>query len=529
MRTHRIGAVIATILLIAAASVIPARAADCAALAKMKLPDTVITSTQVTVGEFDPPYGRPVDMLPAFCRVAGVIQPSRDSYIRFEVWLPDSGWNGKFLASGNGGFAGSINYGLMAVNLRRSYATAGTDTGHEGDAEDATWAYQHPEKVIDFGYRALHQTALNAKSLIEAFYRKLPQRSYFDSCSNGGREGLVEAQRFPEDFDGILAGAPANFWTHLLTAGIDITKVLYGNDPAGYISSVKLPAIQAAALAACDAHDGVRDGIISDPLRCHFDPSVLLCKGEDSPGCLTASQIASLKKLYDGGRDSHGEQIFPGYMPGAEEGPNGWAAWITGPGPGKASGPVYAENYFRYMVFGSPTWNLLTANIDLAERAADEKTARILNATDPDLRRFEARGGKLVLYHGWNDPAISPLNTIDYYKSVSATMGAHTTESFVRVYMVPGMQHCFLGPGPNSFGQTGHTTAKGQAYGIYDALEQWVEKGTVPGSIIATKYVDDAAAKGAQMTRPLCAYPEIAKYKGSGDTNDYASFVCGSP
>lgn len=508
----------------------PARARDCAALAKAKLPDTVITTAEaVDDGKFTPSYGRPIDTLPAFCRVAGVIKPSQDSYIRFEVWMPATGWNGKFLAAGNGGFAGSIGYGLMAGNLRRGYATAGTDTGHEGDAEDASWAFEHPEKVIDFGYRALHETVQNAKSLVREFYGELPQHSYFDSCSNGGREGLIEAQRFPEDFEGILAGAPANFWTHLLTAGIDISKAVYGQNPAGYISSVKVPAIQAAALAACDAEDGVKDGIISHPLRCHFDPSVLLCKGADSPGCLTAPQIASLKKLYDGGRDSHGGQIFPGYLPGAEDGPNGWPGWITGSGPGKASGSIYTENYFRYMVFGDPIWNLLAADVDLAERAADEKTARILNATDPDLRGFQARGGKLILYHGWNDAAISPMNTIHYYQAVNAALGANTTGSFLRVYMVPGMQHCFLGPGPNSFGQTGHTTAKGQAFGVYDALEQWVEKGSAPGEIIATKYVDDVAAKGAQMTRPLCPYPEVANYQGAGDTNDYRNFLCSSP
>jgi feruloyl esterase len=339
----------------------------------------------------------------------------------------------------------------------------------------------------------------------------------------------MKAQRFPEDFDGILAGAPANFWTHLLAAAVELVQSMYGADPAAYIPSTKLPAIQAAALAACDAQDGVRDGIISDPLRCHFDPSVLLCKGKDSRDCLTAPQLSTLKKLYAGAEDSHGKQIFPGFMPGAEDGPNGWAPWITGSAPGKGSGPVYAENYFRYMVFQDPAWNLLSANVDVAEAAADEKTRAILNATDPDLSRFKDRGGKLILYHGWNDPAISPLNTIDYYSAVVAKMGAKNADSFVRLYMVPGMQHCFPGPGPNSFGQTGHPTAKGMAYGVFDAVEAWVEKGTAPGDVIATKYVDDDISKGVQMTRPLCPYPQIAKYKGTGDTNDAANFVCRAP
>jgi feruloyl esterase len=515
------------LLLILPVPALAGHAADCASLSGAKLPNTTVTTVQaVPAGRFTPPSGRPIDKLPAFCRLAGVIRPTADSDIRFEVWLPASDWNGKFLSVGNGGFAGSINYFGLADDLRRGYATAATDTGHQGDAEDASWAYKHPEKIVDFGYRGLHTTTENAKALIQAFYSNPPRHSYFDSCSDGGREALMEAQRFPADFDGILAGAPANFWTHLLAAAVDMVQHMYGKDPSAYIPSAKLPAIQAAALAACDAQDGVKDGIVSDPLRCHFDPSVLLCKGEDSRDCLTAPQVSTLKKLYAGAQDSHGKQIFPGYAPGAEDGPNGWAAWITGSGPGKASGPVYAENYFRYMVFQDPAWNMLSANVDAAEAAADEKTAAILNSTDPDLGRFKNRGGKLILYHGWNDPAIPPLNSVNYYNAVVAKMGAKEADSFVRLYMVPGMQHCFPGPGPNSFGQFGRTTAKGKPYGVYDALEEWVEKGVTPGDIFATKYVDDDPSKGVQMTRPLCPYPELAKYKGAGDTNDAANFTC---
>lgn len=256
---------------------------------------------------------------------------------------------------------------------------------------------------------------------------------------------------------------------------------------------------------------------------------MLLCKAKDAPDCLTAPQVSALKKLYAGATDSHGKQIFPGYVPGAEDGPTGWAAWITGTAPGKASGPAYAENYFRYMVFQDPAWNMLSANVDAAEDAADEKTAAMLNSVDPDLSRFQSRGGKLILYHGWNDPAIAPINTINYYKNVVAKMGPKNTEAFIRLYMVPGMRHCLYGPGPNWFGQTGHLTAKGKPYGVFDALEQWVETGKAPGDIIATKYLDDDPAKGAQITRPLCPYPQIAQYKGTGDTNEAANFVCRAP
>ena len=435
-----------------------------------------------------------------------------------------SGWNAKFLGVGNGGFAGSIGYGALGDDLKRGYATAATDTGHEAEAEDASWAFGHPEKVIDFGYRALHETTANAKALIQAFYGRAPQHTYFDSCSDGGREALMEAQRFPADFDGILAGAPANFWTHMVASGVDVAKATYGS-PTAYFSSLKLPAITAAVMAACDAQDGVQDGVINDPPRCHFDPAVLLCKGDqDSRTCLTTPQANALKKYYSGGQDSQGKQIFPGFTPGGEN--PGWAEWVIGSAPGASFGAAYLENYFRYMVFEDPAWNVLKADVDAAERKADEKTAQALNATDMDLSRFESHGGKLILYHGWNDQAISPLNTIPYYSGVAAAMGKEKTQNFLRLYMVPGMEHCLGGPGANSFGQLGRTTAKGPEYGVFTALEQWVERGQGPAEVMATKYVDDRKSKGVKMTRPLCPYPEIAKYKGSGDTNDAANFVC---
>jgi hypothetical protein len=515
-----------TLIAYAFLAALPAAAATCESIAATALPDGSITTTGLFPGgTFTPPYGSALDKLPSFCRVAGVLKPTPDSYIRFEVWLPASNWNGKFLGVGNGGFAGAIGYGSMGANLKRGYATAGTDTGHEADGEDASWAYHHPEKVNDFGWRALHLTTVDAKILLLAFYSQPLQHAYFDSCSDGGREALMEAQRFPADYDGILAGAPANFWTHMLAAGVDVSQTMY-TDPAGYISSTKFPAIAAAVLAACDSLDGVQDGILNDPTRCHFDPATMLCKSVETRACLTAPQIVSLKKLYAGGRNSHGEAIFPGYSPGAEDGRGGWIPWLIGNGPGGSSSSVYMENYFRYMVFEDPTWNPLTAKVDTAIQTADEKTARALNATETDLHGFQSRGGKLILYHGWNDPAISPANTINYYNGVLHAMGAQNAQTFVRLYMVPGMQHCIGGPGPSSFGQLGTTTAKGPEHGIYDALEQWVEKGVAPNAIVATRYVDDNPAKGARMTRPLCAYPEVAVYKGNGDSNDSASFDC---
>ena len=518
--------IVSVIPLVVAAAGVPRANTACQDLASAAMPDTTIRKAQsVPAGTFTPPYGGRLDNVPAFCRVAGVIRPTSDSYNRFEVWLPESGWNGRLLGVGNGGFAGSIDFNSMGRNLRRGYATAATDTGHEGEAVDASWAFRHPEKVVDFGHRALHLTAADAKSVIQAFYGRGARHSYFDSCSDGGREALIEAQRFPEDYDGILAGAPANAWTQMLASGVDRIRRSY-SDPASYISGTKIPAISAAVLAACDAQDGVRDGIINDPPRCRFDPSALLCKDVESRDCLTASQVATLKAVYAGTRNAAGTLVLPGLMPGAEGGAGGWSQWVLGYGPGGSLGVVYVENYFRYMVYEDPTWNALTASVETAARDAAQKTARALDATDPDLSRFQARGGKLILYHGWNDPAVPPLNTVNYYQGVLARMGAQAAESFVRLYMVPGMQHCTGGPGPNSFGQLGNTTARGPEYGVYAALEQWVENGTPPGDMVATKYVADTVARGVQMTRPLCAYPQVARYKGSGDTNDSANFEC---
>ena len=499
----------------------PARAADCHALAALALPDTTILSADaVRGGSLTPPYGPPLTALPPFCRVTGILHPTADSLIRFEVWMPETGWNHRFLGTGNGGFAGSIYYGQLAENLQRGYATAGSDTGHQAEAEDASWAYQHPEKITDFGYRALHLTTLRAKSLIAGFYKQQPTKSYFDSCSDGGREALMEAQRFPDDYDGILAGAPANNWTNMVSASVDETHLFIAN-PAGYISALKLPAITAAALAQCDAQDGLKDGVINNPLACHFDPAVLLCKDGDQLSCLTAPQVASLKKIYAGGTDDSGKPIFPGLMPGDEV--HLWKSWLVGGGPGPS---LYTQNYFRYMVFSDPTWNPLTADTDTALREANARTAHDLNATDPDLSRFAARGGKLILYHGWNDPAISPLNSIAYYAQVQATMGNAKAAEFVRLYMVPGMGHCAGGSGASAFGQGGLPTAKGPKYGIFDALQAWEEQDTAPTAILATKYTSTGKV---ELTRPLCPFPQIATYNGTGDPNDSASFACTTP
>jgi hypothetical protein len=502
-------------------------AADCASLKSLSIENTTITQAEpVTSGSLTPTGSTPLSSLPAFCRVAGILHPTSDSVIRFEVWLPQQNWNGRLLGTGNGGFAGSIGYRQMAGYLARNFAVSGSDAGHQAEAGDASWAFGHPEKVKDFGWRAVHLTADVSKKVLEAYYGKAQSKAYFDACSDGGREALMEAQRFPEDYDGILAGAPAYDWSRLLGTGVSVTQAFIG-DPRGYISDLKLPAIQKASLTACDALDGVTDGIIADPAKCHFDPAVLLCKDEDSLDCLTRPQIDALRVLYSGAKNNQGAPVFPGLTMGDE---TGWKAWVIGEGPGSSADAQYVQNDFRYIVTGDPKWDVLTADPDDSVRQSGDKTAADLDAVNPDLTHFRDHGGKLILYHGWNDPAIPPGNTVAYYESVQKKMGAQPTASFARLYMAPGVEHCVGGPGPSSFGQLGIPTAKGSTFGLFDALEDWVEKDSPPGEIVATKYATgENGTRKVVMTRPLCAYPQVPKYHGTGDTNDAVSFTCAQP
>jgi hypothetical protein len=506
----------------------------CESLAGLALANTKITLAQsVPAGAFIQPTPQSAPMgpppsykdVPAFCRVQAEVTPTADSDIKIEVWMPAAGWNGKYRGQGNGGFAGTIDYPGLGAAVKQGYASAATDTGHSGSAVDAAWALGHPEKVVDFGYRAIHEMTLKAKAIVDAFYGHHAQHSYFASCSNGGREALIEAQRFPDDYDGILAGAPANYWTHLLVGAVWDTRAT-SLDPASYIPASKLPALSSAVLAACDARDGLRDGILNDPRQCHFDPATLLCHGADSASCLTTPQVAALQKIYAGPHDAAGHPVFPGYLPGGEEGPGGWGLWITGSAPGRGLVSLFGVQYFANMVYEKPDWDPKSFKLDDALKLAEAKTGHTLNAIDPNLKPFQAHGGKLILYHGWNDAAIPATNTIAYYRSVAAKLGQGDTDSFVRLYLAPGMQHCAGGPGPSFFGQFGSTSSDDPQHNAYVALEHWVEKGVAPSQVIATKYQDDNPAHAVKMTRLLCPYPQVAKYKGAGDANDAASFVC---
>ena len=506
-----------------------ARRTSCLTIAKLVLPNTrIVKAEEVQAGKFPPRppmYGEDTSIyrrLPAFCRVNAIIAPSTDSAIEIEVWMPSIGWNGKFRGAGNGGFAGYIDYFSLARAVDLGYAGGSTDTGNKGGGEDASWALGHPEKVIDFGYRGIHEMTLKSKSIVEAYYKTSPKHSYFESCSNGGRQGLMEAQRFPEDYDGILVGAAGNEWTRALTSEMFNGQILT-IDPAKYIPATKLPTIAAAVLASCDNIDGISDGILNDPRECHFDPVSIQCKGIETSKCLTGPQVNALKELYAGAKDSSGKLIYPGYLPGGEEGTRGWASSIMGPSLEKNPLLEDGRDYFSNFVFANAKWDYKTFTVDEGLHMAVEKTGSVLDAANPNLKPFATRGGKLILWHGWSDSVVPPLSTIDYFNQVNIANHEPDAHSFVRLFMAPGVQHCGSGPGPDSFGW--QPASDDPQHDLYLALEQWVENGRPPEKVIATKY-DNGPAKHVIMTRPLCAYPRVAKYKGSGDTSNAANFSC---
>ncbi len=497
--------VTAGLSIIACLTAVPTFAATCESLAKLAFPDATVNMAQVVpAGEFkqpgNPPRGAdPYKTLPAFCRVMATLRPSSDSDIKVEVWLPSNGWNGKFQAVGNGGWAGVISYSALAEAVQGGYASASTDTGHVGGR--GTFALDHPEKLIDFSYRSEHEMTVKSKAVIQAFYGNAPKLSYWNGCSTGGRQGLKEAQKYPDDYDAIIAGAPANRTAISLWIADAVLK-----NPDSYIPPAKYPMIHQAALARCDAKDGVKDGLIDDPTKCDFDPKVLLCKGGDGPECLTAPQVAAAKKIYSPGINPRtGQQTFSSLVPGTEL---GWGIQALGPEP---SQNIYDQ--YKYVVFKSENWDWKTFNFDADVARGDLPENVPMNATDPNLKAFFAHNGKLLLYHGWSDPNVPTLNTIKYYKSVVDTMGgAAKTSDNVRLFLEPGMGHCGGGEGPNVFDKV-------------SALEQWVEQKKAPEKMIASHMTDGKVDR----TRPLCAYPQVAKYKGTGSIDDAANFTCKAP
>jgi feruloyl esterase len=486
-------------------SVAPVVGASCESLTSLSLPNMEVSLAQVVAAGGFSSGGAPGGFqdLPAFCRVAATLRPTSDSDIKIEVWMPVSGWNGKFQAAGNGGWSGNIVYPAMGQALQRGYATSSTDTGHSGAS--GSFALGHPEKLIDFAYRSEHEMTVKAKAIIAAFYGAGPRLAYWVGCSSGGKQALKEAQMFPDDYDGIVAGAPANNWTHLMAAGLWVAQATL-KDPASYIPPSKYPVIHKAALDACDALDGVKDGVIGNPAGCRFDPKVLECKSGDGPACLTAPQVEAARKIYSGVRNPRtGQEIYPGLEPGSEL---AWAAMAGGPKPF-----AIVDEHFKFVVFKDPNWDFRTLNFDSDVALADKLDNGVINATNPDLKKFTSHGGKLIQYHGWNDQLIAPRNSVNYYTSVSKAMGgAAKTAGAYRLFMAPGMNHCRGGDGPNSFDMVG-------------AIEQWVERGQAPDQIIASHNTDGKVDR----TRPLCPYPQVAKYKGTGSIDDAANFTCAAP
>jgi feruloyl esterase len=489
----------------------PSGAASCETLASLALPFTRITRAQrVPAGQFaGTPAGilvpgdrslAPYNALPEFCRIAATLTPSIDSDIKIEVWMPASNWNGRFQAAGNGGWAGQISVQTLAGGIARGYAIAMTDTGHAGP--DGSFAFNHPEQLIDFAYRAVHEMTLQAKAIIHAYYGKDADKSYWNGCSTGGRQGLKEAQRYPTDYDGIIAGAPANYMTHMLTQSLWVAHATL-KDPASYIPKEKYPVIHQAALDACDGLDGVKDGVIDDPRRCRFDPQVIQCAADDAATCLTAAQVVAARRIYAPAKNpASGSVIYPGLEPGSEL---GWASLAGGPAP-----MSIATDYFKYIVFKDPNWDFKTLDFDKDVARADALDHGDDNAIEPNLKPFFRRGGRLMMYHGWADTLIAPENSINYFMSVEkASGGAAAVQDSIRLFMVPGMGHCVGGDGPSNFDKLG-------------PLEQWVEKRTAPGRLVATHL----AGGSVDRSRPLCPYPQTAVYSGTGSTNDAANFVC---
>jgi feruloyl esterase len=517
--------------------------ASCESLATLAFPDTTITAAQqlpagptTIIGTTAPNTTAPVfgtfnGTIPVpICRVRGTIKPTSVSNIIFEAWMPVSGWNGKFLVTGRGGTAGSLGLSDLVGSVGQGYAGATTDTGHQSN--DSAFALVSDELVEDFAHRGYHLTTQVGKQVIAAYYGAPASRSYFTGCSTGGAEALSEVQRYPDDFDGIVAGAPANHYS-LMWPGEVFPSWVDQSDFAAL--TTKLPALNQAAVAACDATDGLVDGLVSDPRKCSWDPVSIQCPtGVDNTSCLNPAQVAQVRRIYQGFADAFtGAQIWPPYLRGSEDQWGGHLSQGTG---ANGNPPV---NYFRFFVYKNPSWFYTDPafNMDSAATlndiyAADLHYAPILDSVDPDLRPFGWNGRKIIMYHGWKDQNIAPLNSVNYYNQVVARVAGFSngfpsaiteqsplykaalkkTQNFARLFMVPGMQHCNGGPGPNTFDALG-------------ALVQWVENGVAPDQIMATH----STAGVVDRTRPLCTYPKVATYTGTGSINDAANFVCQDP
>ncbi|MGE0451116.1 MAG: tannase/feruloyl esterase family alpha/beta hydrolase [Vicinamibacterales bacterium] len=484
--------------------------AACARLSALTLPDVAITSAAAA------PAAGPV---PSHCDVSGVLEGT----IHFRVALPAEQWNGKYFVAGGGGFNGTIPNLNQA--LARGYAVAGSDTGHQGQSSDASWALDNEKAQLDYAHRATHLVTVLGKTIAHAYYGREARRSYFVGCSNGGKMGLMEVLRYPDDFDGVVIGNFVTDRTRLMMAYTWNAQAL----ASAPIPPAKIAVLAKATLAACDAKDGLEDGVVDRPDRCRFDLGTITCAGPDGPGCLTAGQAAAVRKIWSGPSRPDGTAIFPGFVPGHEE---DYPAYITGEGVRHAypaSTWRLQDGFMRFFAFGADydpvaSFDFATSPAALAPLAADQ------DAGPPAMEAFKAHGGKLIMYHGWADHSIPPTSTLEFYGQLQARFAAET-EAFTRLYMAPGLHHCTSGPGPNVFGgaNQGYVPIADADHDVVMALDRWVETGEGPEAIVATKYVDDDPSRGVARTRPLCPYPAMARYTGRGRVDDAANFRCAMP
>jgi feruloyl esterase len=491
---------------------LPAQAQQsCESLSSLKIPNLTITSAKslpagwelpVQEGFISTKAGQKVAV--PFCRIEAYSTPTRDSHIGIEVWLPlAEKWNGKFFGVGNPGFIGSLARGALAGNVVQGWATASTDTGHVDDT--AKWAVGHPEKWADWGYRAVHEMTVAAKAFINAYYGKPAQHSYWHSCHNGSNQGLNEAQRFPEDYDGIVATDPAYWISHLQPGSLYISWVALkdGVNGPGYIGK-KLGIINQTAMNACDPIDGLKDGLIADPRECKFDPKTIQCPANtDEPTCLTAAQVDTVKKIYAGAKFKNGTQIYSGFQPGSEL---MWAPIMV------EKDPFFVNvDYFKGMVKEDLNWDWHTFDVDKDTRQGIAKAGKAVDGNNPNLKPFKKAGGKIIMVGSWNSNALPSESYLEYYEQVEKTMGGpDKTQDFARMFMIPGSTGC---PG---------FMANQKDFDAFGALQKWVETGEAPESITFTQRDRGRVYR----TRPTCVYPKLAKYKGSGDVNDAANFTC---
>ena len=486
-------------------------AVPCVDLMKLSLPESTITAAEEVTGgtfslpqgTFSPPGAGPLSNLPAFCRVAVTVAPQ----IKIEVWLPKDAWNGRYRGEGGGGYAGTISYAGLANGIRAGYATASTDTGHPASI-GGTFALNsdrtlNRQLIDDFAERSLHELAIKAKAVINTYYGSAPRYSYWNGCSTGGRQGLIAAQRFPDEYDGLVIGAPAINWDRFITAEL-WPQIVMRQEVGGAIADSKLKAVTTAAVAACDGSDGVMDGVINDPRKCSYDPAALACReGSDPAACLTPAEVTAVRKIWDGPVSAkRGERLWFGLERGTP------LSGLAGSSPF----PI-ATAHYQYWIRQDPAfdWKTLTeADVEPAFREAQKKFAEVIGTDDPDLQRFRKRGGKMIIWHGEADQLIFPRGTVNYYnRVVAANGGAATVDGFARLFLAPGVDHCGGGSGPNPVG-------------LFDAMVNWVEKGAAPETINASRPLPE----GGVRTRPLCAFPKTAQWTGVGSTDDAANFRC---